>query len=109
MHVGCDAAECHHHILGYLKIDLPAFVCVCAFTAHSHTGPVVVYCPFFIFYFFYRALISPVPLLLMQCCSARNGADTRVHVLSLSLSLSNAPSLSHTHMQARTDVRTHPR
>lgn len=49
MHVGCDAAECHHHILGYLKIDLPAFVCVYVFTAPSHTGPVVVYCPFLFF------------------------------------------------------------
>jgi len=50
MHVGYDAAECHHHILGYLKIDFPAFVFMCVRArvcrAHSHRPAVVVYCPF---------------------------------------------------------------
>lgn len=36
MHVGCDAAECHHHILGYLKIDLPASLCACVHCSPSH-------------------------------------------------------------------------
>lgn len=110
MHVGCDAAECHHHILGYLKIDLPAFVCVCAFTAHSHTGPVVVYCPFFYFLFFFITL-SFRPCLFFSCSAAVQEMELiHGYMCSHSLSLFPMLPLSHTHnMQARTDVRTHPR
>lgn len=60
MHVGCDAAECHHHILGYLKIDLAAFVCVCAHR-YAARGPVGCLSPAFIlrshFYYYYFFLL----------------------------------------------------
>ncbi len=108
MHVGCDAAECHHHILGYLKIDLPAFVCVCALLLR--TGPALVYCPFL------HALISlsrrgfshaVVQYKKWSWCGI---CELDTCALSLSLSLSDA--LCHTHMQARThartDLRSHP-
>lgn len=32
------AAGSHHHILGYLKIDLPAIVCVCALVPRHRPG-----------------------------------------------------------------------
>ena len=87
MHVGCDAAECHHHILGYLKIDLPACVCVCALLLS--TGPLLVYRPFF------HALISA----LMQWCSKDMELlwDNWIHVLPH----------THTHTHAGTHACTH--
>lgn len=51
MHVACDAAESHHHILSYLKIDLPAIVCVCALVVRHRPGGCLL--PFI------HALISP--------------------------------------------------
>lgn len=107
MHVGYDAAECHHHILGYLKIDLPACVCVrtcvCVCALLLRTGLVVVYCPSFTLSF-----RPAVVALLVQWCSTRHGAGVGymnwVHVgpLSGSHSFPLSPSLTYTYMHART-------
>lgn len=85
MHVACDAAESHHHILSYLKIDLPAFVCVCALVLRHRPGGCLL--PFIHAHF-----PSHAALTLMPSCS-RNEANTRIHVL---LSRSRSLSLSHT-------------
>lgn len=114
MHVGYDAAECHHHIPGYLKIDLPARVCARVCALLLRTGPLVVYCPFFTLSF-----LSASVALLMQWCSTRHGAGvgyvSRVHVLSLARFLSPPqhppPSrfLTHARRHARMDVHIHMR
>lgn len=108
MHVACDAAESHHHILSYLKIDLPAFVCVCALVLRHRPG---------LFVAVYSRSHFPSHAALTLC--SRNGANTRIHVL-LSLSLCHTHSLllpllyissthCHAHMDTRTGLRTDPR
>lgn len=67
MHVGYDAAECHH-ILGYLKIDLPACVCVCLHCSLAQARWL------FIARFFTLPFRSVSVVLLMQWCSTIHGA-----------------------------------
>lgn len=113
MHVGCDAAECHRHILGYLKIDLAAFVCVRACVRARRSVASGPRCLFIIVLFIFHALIfyfffAPplLPLARMRCCSTRNRADTPIHVLSLSLSFSRTYARTHGRTDGRTDAHT---
>lgn len=72
MHVGYDAwiAECHHHILGYLKIDPTAWVRVRAPILLLCTGPWDVYYP--IHFVLALSFLSHAAAPLVQWCSTRH-------------------------------------
>lgn len=113
MHVGCDAAECHRHILGYLKIDLAAFVCVRACVRARRSVASGPRCLFIIVLFIFHALIFYFFLLRRFCLSLACGAAVQgiepIHryMCSASLSLLLTHVRTHAWADGRTDRRTH--
>lgn len=105
MHVGCDAAECHRHILGYLKIDLSAFVCVRGRRSVASGPRLLVY-----HRVIFHALVFP-PHLRRLCFSLACGAAVQeieaTHRYMCSASLSLSFSLTRARTGGRTDRRTH--